>query len=589
MMSAPEKYQEALRRELQRVLSSRGFVQSKRLSDFLRFVVEQHLDGKDHELKETTIAIQVFGRNADYDSRQDSIVRTEAGRLRSKLTEYYMGKGNDDPVVIELPKGGYIPAFRFSDVVRRGHRNIFRPVRFSVALVSLVLVLAVMGLWWVRQRSAPIEIAVLPLENLSGDAGNEYFADGLTDEVIRNLSVIEGLAVRSRTSSFAFRGVPRNLREVGEQLGVDYIVEGSVLREGPRLRINTQLVRVRDDFPLWSGRFDRELTNIFTIQDEISLGVVNNLRLQLGRGRRRYETSIEAYDLYLRGRALNPIPSIELFEQVISKDPLFAPAYAGLASAYAFRSVQFPVNHPDDELPKMRAAAEKAIQLDPLLAEAHEALAMAYARNGEWEQAEKGFRHAIELDANRSETYANFAYWLLTALGRVEEALQQLRLAEQIDPLSPSVHRFLPDVLISLGRYEEAADYCQKMPTNQPLRNPYLARAELGRGRVGEAIQVLGDAWTSPNPLIRGFAGYIYARSDRREEAERLAAASNFANEQALTFAGLGDKDRTLAALDRMAVLGAQRVGIFLNYPEMALLRDDPRLKAFRKKVGLPD
>jgi adenylate cyclase len=128
--------------------------------------------------------------------------------------------------------------------------------------------------------------------------------DGLTDEIIRHLSTIEGLAVRSQTSSFAFKEASRNLGEVGKQLGVDYIVEGSVLRDGPRLRINAQLVRVRDDFMLWSGRFDRELTDIFAIQDEISRGVVNNLRLRLGHTRRRYETSVEAYDLYLQALAL---------------------------------------------------------------------------------------------------------------------------------------------------------------------------------------------------------------------------------------------------------------------------------------------
>src|SRR5262249_17295214 len=131
-----------------------------------------------------------------------------------------------------------------------------------------------------------------------------YFADGLTHEIIHNLSIIDGLAVRSQTSSFAFKGKPQNVRESGRQLGADYILEGSILRVGQQLRINAQLVRVRDDFPLWSGRYDRELTDIFAIQDEIAHGIVNSLRLKLGGGRRRYETSAEAYDLYLRARAL---------------------------------------------------------------------------------------------------------------------------------------------------------------------------------------------------------------------------------------------------------------------------------------------
>ena len=160
-----------------------------------------------------------------------------------------------------------------------------------------------MGWWRVQHTSTPIAIAVLPLENLSHDPANDYFADGLTDELIRNLSIIDGLSPRSRTSSFAFKGKPRNVREAGKELAVDYILEGSVLRAGQRLRIDAQLIRVRDDFPIWSGKFDRELTDVFAIQDEISRGIVNNLRLKLGQGRRRYETSVEAYDLYLHARA----------------------------------------------------------------------------------------------------------------------------------------------------------------------------------------------------------------------------------------------------------------------------------------------
>src|SRR5262249_2420348 len=191
---------------------------------------------------------------------------------------------------------------------------------------------------------------------------------GLTDEIIRQLSLIDGLAVRSRTSSFVFKNAPRNLGEVGKQLAVDYIVEGSVLREGRRLRINAQLVRARDDFMLWSGRFDRELTDIFAIQDEISGGIVNNLRLRLGHTRRRYETSVEAYDLYLQAQAIpvqgrSGIVRIGTFEQAIAKDPSFAPAYAGLGSAYVMRSIAFPEDHPPDELQKMRAAAERSIEL----------------------------------------------------------------------------------------------------------------------------------------------------------------------------------------------------------------------------------
>src|SRR5580658_7570923 len=381
---------EAVRQELERILASPGFAGNERLSRFLRVIVERHLEGRDGELKESVIGIEVFGRQPGFDAKQDSTVRTEAGRLRARLAQYYAGDGIGDRVIIELPKGGYIPAFRRSGAVEKDKAWYRRP--WLVGSLAAFAV-AVCASWlWFQHRSAPIAIAVLPLTDLSPDPSNAYFADGLTDEIIRDLSIIDGLAVRSHTSSFVFKGKPRNVREAGEQLQAEYILEGSVLRTGQKLRIIAQLVRARDDFPVWSGRFDRELTDVVAIQDDISRGIVNSLRLKLGRGRRRYETSVEAYDLYLRDRSLlppvgqlppgvrrhNPMP----FQDVIAKDPAFAPAYAGLAEAYS--TLASIAGAEPDNLVKMREMAERAIQLDPLLEEAHDALGVVYARDGRW-------------------------------------------------------------------------------------------------------------------------------------------------------------------------------------------------------------
>jgi tetratricopeptide (TPR) repeat protein len=356
------------------------------------------------------------------------------------------------------------------------------------------------------------------------------------------------------------------------------------------LRIDAQLIRVRDDFPVWSGKFDREVTDVFAIQDEISRGIVNNLRLKLGRGRRRYETSIEAYDSYLRGRAVetrsmpNNRDDIPFFEEAIAKDPSFAPAYAGLAATYAYTSATFPnLGHRDDQLEKMRAAAGKAIELDPLLAEGYAALGMAYARDGNWEQSEKGFRRAIDLDPSRSSSYGDFAMYLLLVVGRTAEALDQLRIAARTDPLSPEIRYFLAYALTSAGRYDEAAGNCEKLPEDYRPKSECLGRARLGQGKTGEAIHILATVGN------RGYLGYAYARAGRREEAEKVAAdiAPNPFN-QALVFAGLGDRDRTLDGLERMAVLGPVRIGRALTFPEFAFVRGDPRVRALRKKVGLP-
>ena len=601
-MPIAEREVQDARRELERVLASAIFLRNERHSRLLRFVVEEHLEGRDNALKESVIAVEVFGRTTDHDPKLDSIVRTEASRLRARLREYFAGEGKSDELFIELPKGGYTPVFRRlettlqPDQVEGKTRSKFW---FAIALAGFAAGLATAGWWLFIRKSTPISIAVLPLENLGHEPANDYFADGLTDELIRNLSVIEGLEVRSRTSSFAWKGKSRDVQEAGMQLRAEYILEGSVMRDRQQLRINAQLVRVRDDFPLWSGRYDKELADAVVIQDEISRGIVNGLRLKLGRGRRRYEVNAEAYDLYLRARSLELrrgfvglSNSVDAFGQVIAKDPSFAPAYAGLAAAHAARSGQFRYNF-GDEITRMRTAAEKAIELDPLLPEAHAALGMAFARDGQWEMSEKSFRHAIALDPNRSESHRDFASFFFAPLGRGAEAIVQLRLAEKADPLAPDVHNLLSARLISAGRYDEAAQHCDKLPVNYWGKNECLGNVRLQQGRTDDALRILEAAfyrgvWKGSE--LRGALGDAYVRAGRRDDAEKLAAASPFNPfNQARIYAALGDKDRTFEALDGASVAGPFRIGRALTSPYYALLKGDPRLKALRKKAGLPE
>jgi tetratricopeptide (TPR) repeat protein len=350
---------------------------------------------------------------------------------------------------------------------------------------------------------------------------------------------------------------------------------------------------VQDDVPVWSQKFDREVTDVFAIQEEISRGIVNSLRLKLGKGRRRYETSIEAYDFYLRARALQLEDrgfrlSLPLFENAITKDPSFAPAYAGLAAASA--TLSGTGNNSDrreNDLGTMRAAAEKAVQLDPLLPEGHDALGMAYARDGHWGQSEASFRRAIELDPNRSLSHADYGMQLLLVLGRIEEAIRQFQVAERLDPSLSEVHFFLGYGLTSAGRFDEAAIKCEKLPADYQARYECLGRARLGQGRIEEAIELFSHEVTRGT---RGWLGYAYARAGHREDAERVEAeVSPNPFSQALIFAGLRDKERTLEALDRMVDLGPLRIGRALTFPEFAFLRGDPRVKTLRKKVGLPE
>jgi TolB-like protein/Flp pilus assembly protein TadD len=592
-VSPVELHDQAARRQLERVVASSGFARNERLSRFLTFVVERHLDGREDEIKESVIAVEVFGRAPGYDSKKDAIVRTEAARLRARLAEYYLEEGKGDPLVIEIPKGRYAPVLRSAGGQKEGDSNSRAVWKIAAAVGFACILLAAAG-WWRIHRREPIGIAVLPLENLSNDPANDFFADGLTDELIRNLSLIEGLAPRPRTSSFAFKSRPRNVREIGKELGADYVLEGSVSRAGQHLRIDAQLVRVSDDFLTWSGTFDRELTDVFVIQDEIARGIVNSLRLKLTAGRRRYETNIEAYDAYLRAETLvnqEGLPaynrSIPMFEEAIAKDRAFAPAYAGETEALAALASTFGnLESQSGLLDKMRVSAEKAVQLDPLLPEAYGARAVAFARDSRWAESEASFRRALELDPNNARSRGDFVMYLLLVLGRTKEALREAQLAAQSDPLSPERQFFLAYTLTLAGRYDEAAFYCENLPAAYRDKPECLGRARLGQGRIQEALEVLAPLHNRGN---RGYLGYAYGRAGRRDDAEKLLEliAPNPFNE-ALVFAGLGDKARTLEALDRMATLGPFRVGRDLRAPEFALVRDDPRLVVLRQKVGLP-
>jgi tetratricopeptide (TPR) repeat protein len=333
---------------------------------------------------------------------------------------------------------------------------------------------------------------------------------------------------------------------------------------------------------------------------------VNNLRLKLGRGRRKYDPSTEAYDLYLRARALQAtgdVParrqSVPLFEQATAKDPLFAPAYARLAVEHAALSGNTNSDIPH-EVEQLHAAAKKAIELDPLSAESFDALGAAFARDGKWEQSEKSFLRAIELEPQRADSHTHFASLYLLPLGRLEEAIEQLRIAERNDPLAPEVHFWLGDALGDAGRDEEAVKVCEKLPPEHRMRGSCITEAQVRLGRAREVVQFY-EAILAKN---RGdFAelriggkvtalGCGYARLGRREDAERLAPLVNGGEGGASIFSCLGNKDRVFEILDRNSIVGPIRMGYFLlrvDRVNRGLLRGDLRLKALRKKVGLPE
>lgn len=445
---------------------------------------------------------------------------------------------------------------------------------------------------------APV-IAVLPFKNLSAQPDSDYFADGLTDEIIRNLAVIDGLQVRSQTSSFYFKNTPRNVRDVGEQLRANLIVDGSVQRDGRRLRVTAQLIQVAGDVTLWSDRFDRPLEDLFSVQDEISRAIVNRLRLTLGRGQRRYQTNVEAYELYLRGRALierrgtqSAQQAVVLFEQATANDPAFAPAHAGLAFAAALMSneiVPGALSAPE-ALARMRPAAVKAVELDPLLSEAHAAMGMTYSRERDWANARRSFSRAIELNPSLTQNVTHYSTTTLMPLGEFEEARRLLARAAEADPLSLAVRRELAHVQLNSGRYDEAITSLKGILAIDPTFtyvDLFLARALALAGRTAEALAIFEGrkeiGW-------QFWAAHAYVASGQRERVEAMLPLAQHPFREAVLYTALGNKDRAFDALNRAAAADSRphRVVLLLVYPEMASLRDDPRYRALRTKLNLP-
>ena len=437
-------------------------------------------------------------------------------------------------------------------------------------------------------------IAVLPFESLTLGGATGEFADGLSYEILRILSVTQGLETRAAASSFTFRNRPLNVADVGSQLSADYILTGSVFQSGTRVRVYARLTRVEGNVTIWVNKFEKNLTEMFDLQDEISLAIVNALGLSLGRGHRKHETRPDVYYEFLRGVGLramrhpeNASRAAAVFEGVVARDSEFAAAWAALASAAADAS-RFEAREempPPD--PRMEPAAVTAIDLDPNLAEAHAAMGNVHARNRDWADATKSFLTALDLNPSLTTTHADFVLSTLLPMGRYEEAIAQLEEARRIDPMSLDVRRVLALLQVDTGRYADAIESARWVLARDP-KFPYadlwLGRALVLSGRADEALPIFAR-----NKNFWGYLGHLYAVTGRRDEAEALAARHPEEwSRLMLIYGGLGDSDRAFTALEHTAALNWWRAATWMGRPELAILRGDPRLNELRDRLGLP-
>ena len=483
-------------------------------------------------------------------------------------------------------------------------------VRRWLALAGLAVLAVVSTVYVLRPaattvRSPITSLAVLPLNNLSGDPTQDYFADGMTEALIGNLAPISALRVVSRTSVMRFKGARTPLPQIARELNVDAVIEGSVQRTRDRVRISVQLIHAASDTHLWAREYERELTDVLKLQGEVARAVADEIRVQVTaeeRARMASAGTVDpiAHQEYLLGQHYlwklteeDLARAIEHFEQATRLDAGYAAAYAGLSHAWWWRGVWGAKTFKETESPS-RAAAQKALSLDPRLAEAHVSMGrVRFGHDWDWTGAEQDFRRALTIDPNNLDAHF-FSAMLFMALGRFSESIAHVERAEQLDPLSSTVHSAFGRVLYRARQYDRAIPHLKQAIELEP-------RSSDGYGRLADVYEALGRfdealaLYEKVNVLrgrpVRGpDIAIVFARMGKRSEANRLVATLRDTSppaQVAQAYAVLGNTDEAFRLLFRHA---AERNS--LNYvktePRFDSLHSDPRWQLLLRRMNLP-
>ncbi len=548
--------------------------------------MEQTLAGKSAQLKEQIIGVEVFDRKVDYDPRIDPIVRVEARRLRAKLKAYYNSPGRGDPIMIVLPKGAYLPFFK----MRAAATQEAAPAANGPGKNSIV---------------------VLPFANLLQGTDDDYFSDGLTEELIHLLTRVPNLRVVAWATASQLRGRERDLAGIRQQLRVGTMLRGSVRRTEGRVRVTAQLIDSESGDYLWSETYDRRLENVFAIQEEMARAIVQALELKLtvqnAAEAPRRTPNLACYNLCLQGRfhankrTIDGLhKSVERFEEAILADESCAEAYAGLADAYSLLA-DYGLMNPAEAVPKARAAAERALELDPQSAEGN--VSLAFVRSlfeWRWAEGEALYRKAIAANPGYSRARQWFGMDFLAALGRCQEALAEVRMAHDLDPLSMIIREGLGYVYMVCGDYPAALAVHREVIDMDP--GFYKSHSSLGRvlslmGKYDLAIEALERARELGGdvPNILGALGGVLARAGRRAEAlaalkeledmarTRWVPASCFG----ILHLGLGDHAAALTYLEAATDGHELAVTTMKVHPLYDPLRAEPRFERLLERIGL--
>ena len=548
----------------------------------------------------------------------------EEGSLTQNISilRKVLGPDADGGLFIEtMAKRGYRFVAQVRQVESNGSKTAAAPssgrLRRRPATVAALAILAVAGgaTLYVRlgaHRSRIQSVAVLPLENQSGDPGQDYFADGLTEALTGDLAKIRTLRVISRTSVMHYKKTTKLAPEIARELKVDALVEGSVVRSGDRVQIRVQLVRGSTDEHLWSESYEREVKDVLRLQSEVALAVAREIRAKLSpeeqvRFSGRRPVNQDAFDAYFRGRyswnERTPAAikaAIGHFRAAIQSDSAYAPAYAGMADCYnQLGTLIIGERPPSETRPIAAAAARKALEIDNGLAEAHTALAYTDLYNWNWDRAEQGFRKAIELNPSYASAHLWYSHYL-AARRRFNEALQEVYTARDLDPLSPIIATQVGWIYFLMGRNEEAIAECRKVLESYPdylWAHWLLGMACTQESRHDQALAALGKACSlsGRNPAVLGCLAWAYGRAGEKAKAlDLLAELTDLARRRYVSpvafesaYIGLGDLDRQFDYIEQSYQERSNSLAYFAVMPGRERARADARGQEMMRRLGL--